>query len=668
MKQSKIIFFKLIAIILQMLTIHLAHADSVAQINTEAFFENPAVSGAKVSPDGKFLGTLITYKNGRSVLVVTEIETKKSKLLAGFSAVDVENFYWVNDERLVFDTGDQKLAYGEAEYYPGLYTVKRDGSGLQVLIGREFQPDWTTGTRIKNSVISADSYFYSVDPVDGSDSVFIVAPVRNVFGVIEVLNLSKLNTKSGSVEKIVRPGKSTAWWIDKSGVPRLYATSEKDTGRYFYRDDVNSEWLQLAEFNLILGNEYTPYEFGPDGTLYVVAHQQSDTSALYRFDIKNKKIDDQPVLAVKDFDFSGKLIFDYKQKKLLGIHFVNDKASTLWFDDGLKSIQKAIDAILPDTVNQILLGKNGVTQTLVVKVYSDVQPVAYLLFNTQTKKLEFFSASFPTINAEKMTAKKFVRYKARDGLDIPAYISLPKNSTGKNLPMIVLVHGGPSVRGENWSWNPEVQFLASRGYAVLQPEFRGSTGFGYHHFKAGWKQWGLAMQDDIADGAIWAIQQGIADPKRICIAGASYGGYAALMGLAKNPELFRCGINWVGVTDINLLFESSWNNDYSEVWQRYGLPVLVGDKIKDAEKLAATSPINNARLIAQPLLLAYGDKDKRVPIKHGEIFLKEVRKTNKNVEWIEYEDEAHGWASVKNRVDFWNKVDVFLKKNLLEQQ
>lgn len=668
MKHPKLIFFKLIAIMLQMLTIHLAHADSVAQINTEAFFENPAVRGAKVSPNGKFVGTLITYKNGRSVLVVTEIETKKSKLLAGFSAVDVENFYWVNDERLVFDTGDKKLAYGEAEYYPGLYTVNRDGSGLQVLIGREFQQDWTTGTRIKNSVISADSYFYSVDPVEGSDSVFIVAPDRDIFGAIEVLNLSKLNTKSGSVEKIVRPGKSTAWWIDQSGVPRLYATSEKDIGRYFYRDDINSEWLQLAEFNLVLGNEYTPYEFGPDGRLYVVAHKQSDTSALYRFDIKNKKIDDQPVLAIKDFDFSGKLIFDYKQKKLLGIHFVNDKASTLWFDDELKAIQKDIDEILPDTVNQILLGKNGVTQTLVVKVYSDVQPAAYLLFNTGTKKLEFFSASFPTINAEKMTAKKFVRYKARDGLDIPAYISLPKNSTGKNLPMVVLVHGGPSVRGANWDWDPDVQFLASRGYAVLQPEFRGSTGFGYEHFKAGWKQWGLSMQDDIADGAMWAIQQGIADPKRICIAGASYGGYAALMGLAKNPELFRCGINWVGVTDINLLFESSWNNDYSAVWQRYGLPILVGDKIKDAKQLAATSPINNAHLITQPILLAYGNKDKRVPIKHGETFLKEVRKVNKDVEWIEYEDEGHGWASVKNRVDFWNKVDVFLKKNLLEQK
>ena len=256
-----------------------------------------------------------------------------------------------------------------------------------------------------------------------------------------------------------------------------------------------------------------------------------------------------------------------------------------------------------------------------------------------------------------------IHYKARDGLDIPAYLTLPLGK-GKNLPMVVLVHGGPYLRGASWNWDAEVAFLASRGYVVLRPEFRGSTGFGFKHFNAGWKQWGLAMQDDIADGTRWAIAQGIADPARICIAGASYGGYATLMGLANNPDLFRCGIDWLGVTDINLMFASSWENDASAEWQRYGMPILVGDEVKDAAQLKATSPVNIAERITQPLLMAYGGSDRRVPIRHGISFRDAVKSHNPNVEWIEYSEEGHGWALVKNRVDFWTRVDSFLEKNI----
>lgn len=256
-----------------------------------------------------------------------------------------------------------------------------------------------------------------------------------------------------------------------------------------------------------------------------------------------------------------------------------------------------------------------------------------------------------------------MRYKARDGLEIPAYLTLPKGLPKKNLPMVVLVHGGPYLRGGFWQWSAASEFLASRGYAVLEPEFRGSTGFGSKHFKAGWKQWGLAMQNDIADGAKWAITEGIVDPKRICIAGASYGGYATLMGLINDPDLFRCGIDWVGVTDIDLLYSVTWS-DSSEQSRRYGMPVLIGDREKDAAQLKATSPLQNAARITQPLLLAYGGSDYRVPIVHGTKFRDAVKKTNKNVEWVEYPEEGHGWGLVKNRVDFWTRVEKFLDRNI----
>jgi dipeptidyl aminopeptidase/acylaminoacyl peptidase len=232
--------------------------------------------------------------------------------------------------------------------------------------------------------------------------------------------------------------------------------------------------------------------------------------------------------------------------------------------------------------------------------------------------------------------------------------------------MVVLVHGGPYVRGAHYGWNDETQFLASRGYLVLQPEFRGSTGYGKKHFEAGLKQWGLKMQDDIADATKWAIAQGYADPKRICIAGASYGGYATLMGLVNDPELYQCGINWVGVTDINLMYNGHWRfaDDLGESWKKYGMPEMIGDQIKDAEQLKATSPLEQAARIKRPVLLAYGAADERVPLIHGLAFRDALVQTNKQVEWIQYDEEGHGWLLQKNNIDFWTRVEKFLDKHI----
>ena len=232
--------------------------------------------------------------------------------------------------------------------------------------------------------------------------------------------------------------------------------------------------------------------------------------------------------------------------------------------------------------------------------------------------------------------------------------------------MVVVVHGGPYVRGYEWRWSADSLFLASRGYVVLEPEYRGSTGYGEAHFRAGWKQWGLAMQDDIADATRWAIAEGIADPQRICIAGASYGGYATLMGLIRDPALYKCGIDWIGVTDIDLLYSGDWrgDSDLPDAYKRYGMPTLVGDPAKDAAQFAATSPLKQAARITQPLLLAYGGADRRVPLYHGRKFYDALRQTNKNVEWIVYEHEGHGWTLVETRVNFWGRVEKFLQKQI----
>jgi len=229
------------------------------------------------------------------------------------------------------------------------------------------------------------------------------------------------------------------------------------------------------------------------------------------------------------------------------------------------------------------------------------------------------------------------------------------------------VHGGPNLRGGSWEWSREAQFLASRGYLVIEPEFRGSTGFGDKHFKAGWKQWGQAMQTDLADAALWAAQKGWADPKRIGIMGASYGGYATLMGLIENPEIFRCGVEWAGVTDMNLMFNTA-SSDASEEWLHYGIRTLMGDPDKDADMFKRYSPLLNAARLTQPLLMAHGAQDRRVPLVHATTFLSAVRGTNAHVEWLAYAEEAHGWRHEEDSIDFWQHVDSFLDKNLKRAQ
>jgi dipeptidyl aminopeptidase/acylaminoacyl peptidase len=199
---------------------------------------------------------------------------------------------------------------------------------------------------------------------------------------------------------------------------------------------------------------------------------------------------------------------------------------------------------------------------------------------------------------------------------------------------------------------------------VLEPEFRGSTGYGQKLFRAGLKQWGLAMQSDVSDGVRWAIAQGLVDPKRVCIAGTSYGGYAVLMGLVNDPDLYRCGFDWVGVTDLDLLFSASWS-DTSDTAKKYGMPWLIGDPVADAAKLKATSPITNVARIHAPVLMAYGGKDLRVPIEHGERFHDALMKQpGAKSEWVVYDDEGHGWRTLETNIDFWNRVAKFLDANI----
>jgi dipeptidyl aminopeptidase/acylaminoacyl peptidase len=633
------------------------------------FFENPAFSGAKLSPNGNYLAVRMGGKGQRDRLAVVTLETGGVQSICSFADADIGAFEWVNDERLALTATDRSVGQGDANYAPGLYAIDRDGGNFIQLAsrtGRAGSIGRTSGGKAGIKLLPWNTYMLGQRTAQNSDNIYVTSPVSAKPGKVDYVTLQLLNTVTGKFEGIRRPGNTMSWLLDYNGEPRLAITSDDGVQTIMYRDPKGSQsWRALAKFNAYTGGKsaFAPIGFGPDGTLYVRSDAGKDKSAVYTFNFATNRLSDKPVIQLEEYDFRGSLIMG--KDKLLGIRYLTDALATSWLDQDMQATQEHIDTILPNTVNLLTLPSKPGSPWMLVEAYSDIFPLHTMLYNSATKQLTAIGASYPKIKPAQMAREQLVHYKARDGLNIPAWLTTPQGA-GKNLPLIMLVHGGPYTRGGSWGWEAEAQFLASRGYLVLQPEFRGSTGFGNRHFQAGLKQWGLKMQDDIADGARWAIAQGLADPKRICIAGASYGGYSALMGLINDPDLYKCGVNWLGVTDINLMYDPGWFSvsDLTEEWKQYGMPLLIGDPVKDAEQLKATSPLQQAERIRQPLLLAYGGADLRVPLTHGTRFRRAVRENNPNVEWIEYEEEGHGWALPKNRIDFWSRVDKFLGKNI----
>jgi dipeptidyl aminopeptidase/acylaminoacyl peptidase len=272
------------------------------------------------------------------------------------------------------------------------------------------------------------------------------------------------------------------------------------------------------------------------------------------------------------------------------------------------------------------------------------------------------------VDWRRMATVDFFRVPSRDGQKIPLWLTLPAGAgqDKRARPAVVLVHGGPWVRGGHWRWNGEAQFLASHGWVVLEPEFRGSTGYGSHWFQAGRKQWGRAMQDDLVDALNWAVAQGHVDAKRVCIAGASYGGYAALMAPLRHPGVFRCSVSWVGVTDPRAMMNrwDAWQ-DFSDEVRRFDWPLLVGDPVADAALLDEATPVLQAARWEIPLLMAYGGRDRRVPVAQGNAFRDALRRAGKpDPEWIVYADEGHGWLKPENRYDFARRMADFLGLHL----
>ncbi|MCV2360876.1 alpha/beta fold hydrolase [Paucibacter sp. TC2R-5] len=649
----------------------------------EDFFRLPMYRGGVLSPDGRLMAIVTSPEGRRTQLAVVNLhDFSASKAVIGLGDTDINRVFWVNNKRLVFDVAQLQEA-SEKPVAQGLWAIDVDGENLKQLVNAESSRPSVNADGIaalKNSLFKERReellpWTWHLHRVleDGSDDVIIEESRYNGLGEFTSAVLARLDTRNGRKSSVLdnAPPHVYTWLVDKTGRPVAATAIDKDRYAMYLPSADARNWILWREDERFNSSLPSWYEAGPRGQLYLVGNpsQPTGTQALLRMDTAKPEAALQDVMNIKGYDFSGELVFDEKTGRLLGIHYEGESRDSVWFDAQMKVLQAAVDKALPATVNQIDCRDCLNAKLVLVKSSSDRQPTIFSSFQPDSLTLKPLLSARPWIKPQEMARREPMRISARDGLSLPLVVTRPKSMpTGANskamLPTVLLVHGGPYVRGNHWEWSAEAQFLASRGYLVIEPDFRGSSGYGTAHSRAGWKQWGLAMQDDLADAVQWAIKSGSADPNRICIAGASYGGYAAMMGLIKQPELFRCGINWVGVSDLKLLF-SSLNSDASELGRSYDLVNLIGHPDADSERLDATSPLKQAARLKRPLLMAYGALDRRVPMEHG-LRMRDALAAagHKSVEWVLYPEERHGWRAMETNKDFWGRVERFLQQHI----
>jgi dipeptidyl aminopeptidase/acylaminoacyl peptidase len=334
------------------------------------------------------------------------------------------------------------------------------------------------------------------------------------------------------------------------------------------------------------------------------------------------------------------------------------RTESVWLNGVWGGVQKSVDAALPGRNNRISGNPRG---KVLVFSYSDQFPGEYHLLDMETGVMRHLAYRRTALEGVSARPMETLHYAAADGLSIPAFLTRPADRA-KNAPLVVLIHGGPWVR-DYWGWDNEVQLLAAHGYAVFQPQFRGSTGFGKRFEEAGYGQWGLAMQDDISAGVRHLIAQGIADPKRICIVGSSYGGYAALWGLVKTPELYQCGVSFAGVVDIDFMTHDESDVAGSKVAQEIRLK-RIGNPAANPQQFEQVSPLKQVARIQAPVLLMHGEEDRRVPIAHGEKMKQALEAQGKPVQWLQFPKEGHGLYYLANEKKYYETLLEFLDKHL----
>lgn len=627
-------------------------AEPVPELPVPAFFQAPAITSLTFSPNGKYIACLIPYER-RMNLAVIDLEKGAKNLITNFKDRQATQPSWASNDRVLFRVDDE----GKESF--ALYAVNRDGSDPAIL---------ASGYSKAGTNNEANVRFRSVlGRIEGDPKNILVLANLTYRDWSDV---AVMNLKTGKMTTTIEAPGNVAYYIrDHAGQVRLAVIADR-VRRVLYRDPKTRQWTTLTEHHMDAPG-WEPIAFdGDDRTLFISSDVGRKTKAIYRYDVIERRQLDL-VFADDAYDaldangtaatsFTANTIYDPVKKKIVGFSYAADRTRFHWLDDEMKQLAQKLDSSLPDTVHRPRQFAEEGAKVIFFSA-SDRDPGVYYLYDRQKQKLSELAVIKPGIDPEKMAPMEVIQFTSRDGLLLRGYLTLPKGRTPKNLPLILNPHGGPFGIRDEWQYRDEVQFYANRGYAVLQINYRGSGGYGREFEQAGFKKWGLEMQNDLSDGVKWAITQGIADPARVVISGASYGGYAAMAGLTFSPELYCAGINYVGVTDIELLIPKEAPPSLM-FWRDTRLGRL-SDSM-DRRRIHDTSPVHFADRIKVPVLMAYGKNDPRVHIDHGFDMERALKKAAKSFEMIIEPDEGHGFRLEEKSIAFFTKVDEFLKKHV----
>jgi dipeptidyl aminopeptidase/acylaminoacyl peptidase len=617
----------------------------------EAFGNLPGISDVSLSPDGNHMAAIQQYRDRPAAVIYDLTNPSAQPLLIPGAKGFIVNVTWANNQRLLV-TVNMNENWASYKVHAWLRTVSYDTNAKNPVFLLNNIPDF--------NVNGSTSSILDLAP-DDPDYIYMSA--YSAVGTTGYhVTIYKVDVNTGKGERVISGGGDTAYFVmDGRGnvVARLDTETKPPVSHVLVSE--NGNWREVGKFDVSGDKNVSLMGLADDGKslLRMVTGGDAGTQQIAAMSI----VDGKETILNSDpkYDIDGTLIDPYS-RKVIGYFLTRDRTEYRYFDPQFQALQNGLEKAFPDKSVYAVDWDRSLNKMVVVAT-APRYPTEYYLLDRATHRAELIGAAYPDLPPADLGEVSRYTYTARDGLTIPAYLTLPPGKNAKNLPVVIMPHGGPMAR-DDMSFDWEAQFLANRGYAVLQPNFRGSDGYGKKFLQAGYGEWGGKMQDDITDGLKKLIADGIADPKRICIVGASYGGYAALAGAAFTPDLYACAASWAGVGDIRKQLAEYDKETGGDTMTMKRLALFIGSRKDDADKLDAVSPVKQADKIKIPVLLMHGEKDYTVRVQQSEDMNNALRHAGKKVTYVAIPDETHHMQKASTRIRWLTELEKFLKENI----
>lgn len=636
------------------MTVLLAMTGQAGAVDLEHYLRRDTFTDIKISPTGAFYAATIPMEDRTGLAIMRR---EDGKLIGSFVPPKnnhANDFDWVNDQRVLIGLAEKFGSLDEPQPTGELFGINADGGRGELLIGYRVQ-NRGLGTRIQPKKVEAVAAFM-IDALPDQDRRVLVKVMP--FSADPFTSAERLDVNSGQRTTVARaPVQRADFVADGKGEVRFADGAASDNvNKLYYRDGAGAAWKMINDQGVSQRIERA-LGFSEDGRLaYLLVEQPSGPDTIVSW---NPATDERRELLRDAVVDPARVIYRRGTSIPIGALYLGDTPRTRFFDE------TSADARLQRSLEQAFGGqavfitsssRDG--RLAMVQVWSGSNPGDFYVFDTQARKADLVVSRSQWVDPDTAAVVQPIALKARDGMPLHGFVTRPRGSEGKRLPMVVMPHGGPFFVYDDGAYDMESQLLAAAGYAVLQVNYRGSSNFGRAHANAGSREWGGAMQDDLTDATRWAVAEGIADGAKICIYGASYGGYAALMGVAKEPSLYACAAGYVGVYDLPIMYTTG------DIQRRGSGETYLREWVGDRTTLAAVSPVNLAERINVPVFLAAGGEDERAPILHTRRMEAALKKAGVPVETLYYPTEGHGFYTDPHRREYYTRLLAFLSNSL----